>query len=314
VQTFFSVGGSSWTQSDSLDLGGKHVVDATYAGNSLYIATNEGWLYLWTTKVDSSRIGSGAGGVRRFETTGTILAAETSAGLLLSTTNGTSWQVNNPPSAKDGLDVTTSITVHAGRLFASTDQGVFELMVPTMSWKPVGTWPAELTSPAVSQIAADQTRLAAMVRTEEGRHQMYVLAWSDTAWVPTAYEIPMDAPMLNAHGLAIDAGWAVTYQYSTVEPDSNGVFRYDLNDFTSVHEWSVDPSVRITSTADGIRIESSWEGAMAVDLLQLDGRQLYSAQAQAPSQTIPVPAHVRGLVLVVVRGASLKLARQILLR
>lgn len=153
-----------------------------------------------------------------------------------------------------------------------------------------------------------------MVRTSENRHQLYRLEATDTAWIPTGYEIPMDEPSADLQSLIIDAGWALTYQSSSAEPDSTGLYAYNLNDYTDVAEANTTADVRITTTREGITISSEEEGLLRVDVVSLDGRLLYSCETIAPYASIPLPSSVGGVCGIVVHTALGKVARTVILR
>ncbi len=300
VNTFFTISGNTWTPSDVLDLNGKHVVDAVTLADTLYIATTEGWVYAWANVVDSFTIGVGGSGLlRQFGATSAALFAVTSNGMMVSTNHGDSWTLNNPPSALDGLDVTTCLEVFDQSAFASTDQGVFEFDPTKATWEPKGVWPMEISSPNVAAVAADNGRIIAMCRTPMNRGLCYRLESADTAWVVTGYELPMDAPSIKHHALDIDFGWAIAYLTSEAEPDSNGLYVYNLNDLTDVNEDGALADLEVRTTEHGLLFFGNVAGTLRVDVMRLDGRCISSATITSTSPSITLPSDARGVLCIV---------------
>ena len=148
------------------------------------------------------------------------------------------------------------MTFRSGTLYAATTSGVLEYDADAETWSAVGTWfDFPSLAPSIRAIAADASRIIAFAELNTGRLQLYRLETGDTAWVVTGYELPMDEPMTGRDPLVIDAGWAVTYQTSSVDPDSTGLYRYNLNDFTSVQE---DLLLSQRCTFEPLPPESSW--------------------------------------------------------
>ncbi|MCO6466897.1 MAG: hypothetical protein J5I53_09805 [Bradyrhizobiaceae bacterium] len=313
LYTYYTVAGITWTPSDTLDLAGKHVVAADAAGADLYIATAEGWVYRWTSTIDSMNMALGTGQVRDFLTTPSTQIAITSDGLKVR--RGTdNWQVINPPSQLDAMDITKAIARRDTTLYAATDLGVFQFDGNTSTWIPVGTWPEELVAHNVVGIATDNGHIIAMTVVGDGRHQLYRLDLPDTNWIPTGWEIPMDQPTMSTRQLIIDAGWAIAYEQSTLEPDSTGYYAYNLNDFTDVQEHDATSNIHITSTSSQVTIDIADGGGVSVDLYTITGERLHSEHNVASTVTVALPPHTPRVYAVVVRLDNGTVVRRLLAR
>ena len=313
VESFYTITGATWIASDTLDLNSKNLLAVSAVDDIVYLATNDGSVYSWSAILDSAYMFANPGVVSDFVATPQARAAITNFGLFVAGSDN-KWSVNNPPSNKEILTVCTAITRHNKTLCAATDKGVFEYNAGDQSWLNVGKWPVTATPLSIVAMASDNSNLVAMVRTADARHQLYRFESADSTWVLTAFEIPMDAPTMSRCALTIDAGWALTYQHSDLEPDSTGLYAYNLNDFTSVAETDYTNNVQVTATPSGLLVSSDWEGALAVDIVALDGRMLHSCEAYAPLTTIALPQHVRGVLCVAVTAKSGKVARRVVMR
>ncbi len=312
VKTFYTVTGTRWLESETLDLNQKTAVDAAHFDQTLFIATIEGWLYAWSQKVDSFQIDNHPQAIiREIAATPVALVVRTSEGLFQRNHTTRAWVRSDPPSHLDVAEVTVDITVHGSSLFAATDMGVFEYDWNTSVWKGLGYWPAEIAIPQVVAIAADNARLVAMCTTEQNRHQLYRLDNADTVWTATAYEIPMDAPSIGNDALVLDGGWAITYQSSAEEPDSTGLYAYNLNDFTSVSESLNRPVVQQYPT--GLFINTGWPGISTGYVMSLQGRLLTTFTANEGEQFIPLSIS-ESISLVLLVGENGQVERRVLLR
>ena len=313
VESFYTITGATWTASDTLDLNSKNLLAVSAVDDIVYLATNDGSVYSWSAKLDSAYMFANPGIVSDFVAAPQARAAITNYGLFIAGSNN-KWAVNNPPSNKEILTVCTAITRHSKTLCAATDKGVFDYNADDQSWSNVGKWPVTATPLSIVALASDNSNLIAMVQTADARHQLYRFDAADSTWVLTAFDIPMDAPTMTRSALTIDAGWALTYQHSNLEPDSTGLYAYNLNDFTNVTETDNSNNVQVTATQSGLNVTSDWEGALAVDIVALDGRMLYSCEANAPFTAIALPPHVHGVLCVVVTAKSGKVARRLVMR
>lgn len=314
VYTSYTLSGITWTPSDTLDLNGKSVLTSQAVSDVLYIVTTNGWIYKWSSSIDSVSMNLPEGSiVRDYQANEALQIALTSNGLFVSK-NDSEFHLQNPPSASDSPDVTTAITKRGNTMYASTEKGVFVWVDTLNSWEEFGHWPTDVITTDVSGMASDDAHVIAMLRTTNGRHQLYRMDLPDSNWLPTGYELPMDQPTMLPRGIVIDAGWAVTYQFSAVMPDSTGLYVFNLNDFTHVTELANASTIEIHSNASGLTVTSGWEGAWSLDILTTDGRLVVSTNANGNTAHVQIPTFVHGLLCVVARQANGRILRGVVLR
>ncbi len=311
---YFTQGGTSWSFSEKLDVGDREVVDVDAKGQTFYVVTASGWVLARSTSIDELSIPLSAGDrVVDLEASKDLFAVRTEGALLLSTDDGLTWSPSDPLNGESGE--IRDILFRSGTLYAATTSGVMRYDAGATTWSSVGTWfdfPVE--SPSIRAIAADASRIIAFVELNTGRLQLYRLETGDTAWVVTGYQLPMDEPQTGRDALVIDAGWAVTYHTSEAEPDSTGLYRYNLNDFTSVQEHLLSPDVSIRTTTSGLEITHPWSTGAEVRLTDLTGREVLRGSIGPSPAQIRLPENLRGPYGLLVIEASGAVARTLILR
>ena len=309
---YFTQGGTTWSFSEKLDVGDREVVDLDAKGQTFYVVTSNGTIFARRTGIDELTVPLQAGDrLIDLEISQSLFAMRTEQGLYLSTDDGTTWTMTDPFSGAGGE--VRDIAFRSGNLIAGTTAGV--LRYANGAWTSVGTWEDfPIAAPSIRAIAADASRIIAFAELDTDRLQLYRLETGDTAWIVTGYEFPMDQPTSGRDPLVIDAGWAVTYQTSTVDADSTGLYRYNLNDFTGVKEDLLIADVHVRTTVDGLVIDHPWSEGGSVSLVDLTGREVLHEPLGSAPYTLSLPASLRGTFGVVLRSASGTIARTLILR
>jgi len=314
VHTFYSISGTNFSESDSLDLNTHHVVGAGWSGNTVYIATAEGVLYSWGTTIDSLIVPAVQGAtVRQALISNELFCLMTTAGLFVSTDTATSWALKNPPSKLDGLDISTDVALYQGALLASTDQGVFVYDAKSGEWSAKGLWQAEAAAGRVLAIAAEPPYIVALRPTPSGRVQMYRLEHADSTWIPTAYEVPMPHPAVYASACSIDAGWVVAYFSDETTPDSTGVYAYNLNDMSDVQVQDSKSDIQLKTTKTGLQVSTPIRQQGMVTVHALNGAEVLRAMLSPGFTDITLPDHLRGPLGVYIRTDSGQEVRSLIL-
>jgi len=314
VDIYFTQGGTSWSFSERLDIGDRQLVELESLGQTFYLVNNGGTIVARSTSIRELTVPIQSGSsLIDLECSQDLFAVLTSEGVFLSTDKGETWSKQHP-TIDDVPRTVFNLMFRDGALIASSDLGVLTYEPASTTWTPLGTWEGMLEPPVVRAVAADNQRIITLAETSEGRLQMYRLDAGDTTWMPTAYELPLDQPQTDRDLLVIDAGWAVTYVSSTVDADSTGLYRYNLNDFTSVQDSPLPPGVVVRTTSAGLYLEHpDMEGGL-VELVDLTGRSVFERTFRSTPIDLSLPDHLRGLFGVVVRWNGRTPARTVIQR
>lgn len=314
AHVYFTTTGTSWTPSDTLNLG-KAVVSVGAVGQVFFLSTREGMMYARGVEIDSMPIQTAPNTeIVDVVINEDVMAATTSTGIYLSTDMGMSWQSTNPPGTDNSSLNAFNLVLHRDGVLCPTPNGVYLYSLDDQAWQPVGVWEGFPVPPRVVSVTAKDRWILALTRTSENRHQMYRLESGDSVWIETGYEVPGDEPFVTKNMFVIDAGWAVLRQASPLDADSNGVYIYNLNDFTSVEEDRLNALVSIRNTQNGISITHPWQSA-SVTLVDLQGRHVMSNQRiSAGTETLQLAPYIKGVLGVVVQGPTGITVRRVILR
>jgi hypothetical protein len=169
--------------------------------------------------------------------------------------------------------------------------------------------------PATTAVAGDLTVLIAFAQVGE-QSQLFRLSTSDTLWVETAFPFPGGPAGFIPKSLIVDAGWAVTNQDhdAFAEHDSSGIYRYDLNDFTSV---DLDPElaqIRILATPYGLRIENAPSLPAHINICNLLASTLEDRDISQGASNIGLAPNINGLLGVTLTLVDGRMVRRMIIR
>ncbi len=314
VDIYFTQGGTSWSFSERLDIGDRRMLELESFGQTFYVVTDANVIIARSLGIREITVPVAEfASLIDLECSDGLFAVLTTDGVFVSTDNGNSW-VKQHPTINDASRTVHNLLFRDGVLLASSDYGVLAYDAASTTWSVLGHWEGLLQPPSVRAIAADAQRVITLAETTEGRLQMYRLDAGDTTWIPTAYELPLDQPQTDRDLLVIDAGWAVTFVSSTVDADSTGLYRYNLNDFTSVQDSPLPPGVVVRTTSAGLYLEHPDLEGGSVELVDLTGRSVFEGTFRSTPIDLSLPDHLRGLFGVVVRWNGRTPARTVIQR
>jgi len=296
VRCYFSSGGGSWTQFDSLSNVGRPV-SITAIGETWYMATMKAYIYVFGEKVDSVRVPTDAM-VTHLAARGTDLVAVAGTTVYVSSNGGGNWT-----TIGDG--VTGPLYVRGNDVFAASNTGVKKVDIEAKTITDVGRWELPTGVPFVRDVDSYQGTLYAY--TSRPSYQAYRLD-GDTVWKEIAYPLPGTSARSSSSIFVIDAGFMVArHDITEGFTDSAGVYAYDLNDFTSVDEVrsSQPQDVSVVITVDHLVVTTTDEGTGTVDVVDALGRVVVSTSAPSLREIrLPASAIPSGFVGVIVRHAN----------
>ena len=303
VHGFLTQSGSSWTHFDSIDIAGRLVTGVATQGLKIFVATNSSTIIV-RGETNSEVTVPGGNEVVDIAATPEAIAVITSAGMQISTDAGQSWNEAHPDGGVPPSTMPTELTTVNGSIYASSDYGVLKLQVSNATLQPVSQWPVELGVPVVHAVAGDAQYLAALV-TKNNQTQMYRLSTSDTAWTESAYPLPGTGPTYSKRMLVVENGWAVVnHQLVAGSPDSVGVYRFDLNDFTDVSEQHQQSGIKISSTQNGLSIADPPTTPFRIRIYDVTMRLLWENSFEGGEQNISLPYSISGFLCVTVTDQS----------
>lgn len=311
---YFTTNGTSWTPSDTLNLG-KNVVSVGAVGQVFFLSTQEGMMYARGVEIDSMPIQTDPNtAIVDVVINDDLMAATTSTGIYLSTDMGSSWAKSNPPGTDNNSLIAFNLVFSRNGLLCPTQSGVYLYSLSNKSWSAVGVWEGFPLPPNVVSVAARDRRILALTRTSENRHQMYRLESGDSVWIETGYEVPVDEPFVSKNMFVIDAGWAVLYQASPLDADSNGVYIYNLNDFTSVEEDRFDSQIKVQNVSSGLSITHLWSDVV-VSIVDLRGQSIVPPTTiTSGTNILQLAPYQTGVLGVIIRSPEGYVARRMILR
>lgn len=314
VYGYFTQDGTNWSRFDTLDIGNRLVVDVGSAGSNYLLATNTNTIVkvglAGTTEIVVSEEPSAV--ISDFVSTSSAMAVLTSQGVRVSTDQGQSWKdVSADAGIPQGVQIYELINV-GGTVFASSGFGVLQLDFTNATWKQVGKWDVGMGVPVVNAVAGDMTVLIA-ITTVGNRNQMFRLSTTDTLWVESAFPLPGTEPAVMKNSLIADAGWAVT-NHAPVETDSAGIYRFDLNDFTSVDHDPVLAQIRIVATQYGLRIDDAPSLPVHLNICNLIAATLEDRDITQGANSIELQPDINGLLGVTLTLANGRMVRRMVIR
>lgn len=314
VYGYFSQDGTNWSPFDTIDIGDRLVMDVGSDGSNYMLATNSNTIVkvglAGSTEIVVSEEPSTV--ISDFVATTSAMAVITSQGVRVSTDQGQSWQdVSADVGIPQGAQIYELVNV-GGTVFAPSDFGVLQLDYTSATWKQVGKWDVGMGIPVVSAVAGDMTVLIAITAVGN-QHQMFRLSASDTLWVESAFPLPGTQATPTKNSLIVDAGWAVT-NHAPVEADSAGVYRFDLNDFTSVDHDPVLAQIRIVATQYGLKIVGPPSIPVHLNICNLIGATLEDRDIPQGANSIDLEPDINGLLGVTLTLADGRMVRRMIIR
>jgi hypothetical protein len=317
VYGFFTQDGTNWSRFDTIDIGNRLVVDVGSDGSNYLLATNTNAIVkvglAGVTEITVSEVAATV--ISNFVSVADGMVVLTWTGGKVSTDQGQSWQdikadTNIPP----GVGVYELVDV-GGSVYASSSFGVLKLDITNATWKQVGKWDVSLGVPVVTAVAGDMTVLIAFAQVGE-QSQLFRLSTSDTLWVESAFPFPGGPAGFLPKSLIVDAGWAVTNHDhdAFADHDSSGIYRFDLNDFTSVEHEPELAQIRIVATPDGLRIESAPSLPVHINICNLLASTLEDRDIPQGASNIVLEPSINGLLGVTLTLADGRMVRRMIIR
>ncbi|MBI2794419.1 MAG: hypothetical protein HYX66_07210 [Ignavibacteria bacterium] len=317
VYGYFTQDGTNWTVFDSIDIGNRSFVSAGAEGSNILIATQSNVIikvgFAGTTEIIGP--GSGQNVISDMVSVAEGIVVQTWEGGFVSTDQGQSWRaITRDTNVGTGFALNELVDV-GGSVYNTGSSGVLKLDFANASWKLVGKWDVSMGVPATTAVAGDLTVLIAFAQVGE-QSQLFRLSTSDTLWVETAFPFPGGPAGFIPKSLIVDAGWAVTNQDhdAFAEHDSSGIYRYDLNDFTSV---DLDPElaqIRILATPYGLRIENAPSLPAHINICNLLASTLEVRDISQGASNIGLAPNINGLLGVTLTLVDGRMVRRMIIR
>lgn len=306
---FFTTGGAPWTEFRSIS-GTARPVRLTAIGDTWYVATDGPVIYIGNETLDSMRLPGTARAIDMVAV-GDVLVVSTTTGICFrSITSSGEWS----SIAEDGLGV---LHVRNDVVYATSVRGVKRLDLDAKRAVDVGSW--KLPTPPPVSIDLDSYQGMLMAITRDGNaYQAYRLE-GDTAWKEVAYPLPGKIATVTRSVMAMDAGWMVlSHQITEGFVDSAGVYAFDLNDFTSVHDINNPEGATISVVDNGseLLLQRSTAEPARVVVTDLHGRTLLDGRLDASRTTdvLRLPFATRGFVGITVVSDAGSVFRTTLVR
>ncbi|MEN9281123.1 MAG: hypothetical protein RL594_58 [Bacteroidota bacterium] len=229
VWSYFSQGGNSWSKIDSMMNVDRPTSIAT-SQTEWFMATENGSTIYRVGETSTTIKGPSSEPIRQLVLVGSMLVANVNGQSIATSTDfGMTWKT----LPAEGIG---PMHVLDGNAYVASTQGVKKLDVDAGTLVPVGVWAvASPGAPLTLDIDSYLGRLYCLAL--DGAYQLFQLDPGTTSWVPVGQPLPCRAAAASPSIMTIESGWAVAaINITEGQKDTSGVYAYDLNDFSSVHE------------------------------------------------------------------------------
>lgn len=301
VHLFVSSGVTNWTEYAShYSLNAPSQIASI--DSIVFLSTAGSYIYVYSDRIDSVRLEGANPRIYDLAVVNNVLIASTTAGIYFSLDKGKTFSI----IVADG---TGPLHVLNNTAYVATTGGVRRINIQDKTATLVGKWPNDLSAPPIVDIDSFHGRLYAL--SYESPQQLYELE-EDTQWITRGYPLPAGLANPSISLMAIDAGWAIVSHQLPGNADSSGIYAYDLNDFTSVHNAGTISSTPLSLSAidGGLVVASTKEGRAELTVVDVLGRVLHSSTVNLGAPiSVPIQAGSSGFVGVIARYSNGTLMR-----